>query len=119
MMKPRFPIPGVAYRTDEEERRHSETGAWLPETAGDSLRNAAADVPSKAAVIAEDGVYNFRDLDALSESLAAGLIEAGIRPGDRAIFQIGSVKEIFVALFGCFKCGVVPLCTLPQYREIE
>ena len=37
----------------------------------------------------------------------------------RAIFQIGSVKEIFVALFGCFKAGVVPLCTLPQYREIE
>src|SRR5690606_29788194 len=76
-------------------------------------------VPHKAAVIAEDGRYTFAELDALSESLAAGLIEAGLRPGDRAIFQIGAVKEIIIALFGCFKAGVVPLCTLPQYREIE
>ena len=83
------------------------------------MREAAMEVPKKAAVIAEDGIYSFEELDRLSESLAAGLIEAGLRPGDRAIFQIGSVKEIFVALFGCFKAGVVPLCTLPQYREIE
>ncbi|MFN3347453.1 AMP-binding protein [Pseudorhodoplanes sp.] len=88
-------------------------------TAGESLREAASVVPNKPAVIAEDGTYTFADLDTLSESLAAGLIEGGLLPGARAIFQIGSVKEIFVALFGCFKAGIVPLCTLPQYREIE
>lgn len=118
-MTPRFTIPGIAYRSGEEKRRHLESGAWLPMTAGDSLRDAASAVPQKPAVIAEDGTYTFEQLDALSESLAAGLIQAGLRPGDRAVFQIGSVKEIYVALFGCFKAGVVPLCTLPQYREIE
>jgi non-ribosomal peptide synthetase component E (peptide arylation enzyme) len=118
-MTPRFRIPGVSYRSPEDKRRHLESGAWLPQTAGDSLRDAAAAVPKKPAVIAEDGAYSFEDLDTLSESAAAGLIKAGLRPGDRAIFQIGSAKEIFVALFGCFKAGVIPLCTLPQYREIE
>ena len=118
-MSRRFVIPGIAYRSDEEKQRHLASGAWLPMTAGDSLRDAASAVPDKAAVIAEDGTYTFGQLDTLSESLAASLIEAGLRPGDRAIFQIGSVKEIFVALFGCFKAGIVPLCTLPQYREIE
>ncbi len=118
-MTPRFPIAGVNYRTAQEKRRHLESGAWLPITAGESLREAAREVPDKPAVIAEDGTYSFRELDTLSESLAAGLIEAGLRPGDRAVFQIGAVKEIFVALFGCFKAGIVPLCTLPQYREIE
>lgn len=118
-MTPRFTIPGVVYRSSEEKRRHLASGAWLPMAAGDSMREAASEVAQKPAVIAEDGTYNFEELDRLSESLAAGLIEAGLRPGDRAIFQIGSVKEIYVALFGCFKAGIVPLCTLPQYREIE
>jgi non-ribosomal peptide synthetase component E (peptide arylation enzyme) len=118
-MTPRFPIAGVNYRTAQEKRRHLESGAWLPITAGESLREAASEVPDKLAVIAEDGTYTFRELDTLSESLAAGLIETGLRPGDRAVFQIAAVKEIFVALFGCFKAGIVPLCTLPQYREIE
>jgi len=118
-MTRRFAIPGIGYRSEEEKQRHLESGAWLPMTAGDSLRDAAATVPGKAAVIADDGTYTFAQLNALSESAAAGLIEAGLKPGDRAIFQIGSVKEIFVALFGCFKAGIVPVCTLPQYREIE
>jgi non-ribosomal peptide synthetase component E (peptide arylation enzyme) len=118
-MTPRFPIVGVNYRSEVEKRRHLANGAWLSMTAGDSLRDAAAAVPDKLAVVAEDGSYTFRELDTLSESLAAGLIEAGLRPGDRAVFQIGAVKEIFVTLFGCFKAGVIPLCTLPQYREIE
>jgi len=118
-MTKRFVIPGVTYRSEAEKQRHLASGAWLPMTAGDSMREAAAARPQKSAVIAEDGIYTFEELDRLSESLAAGLIEAGLRPGDRAVFQIGSVKEIFVALYGCFKAGIVPLCTLPQYREIE
>ena len=40
----------------------------------------------------------------------------GLRPGDRALFQVGSNSEIFVALFGCFKAGVLPVCSLPQFR---
>lgn len=118
-MTPRFAIPGVAYRSLQEKQKHLASRAWLPLTAGESLREAASAAANKPAVIAEDGTYTFQELDTLSESLAAGLIEAGLRPADRAIFQIGSVKEIYVALFGCFKAGIVPLCTLPQYREIE
>ena len=58
-MTPRFPIDGVNYRSDEEKRRHLANGAWLPITAGHSLRDAAAEVPDKPAVIAEDGSYTF------------------------------------------------------------
>ncbi len=56
-MTPRFPIAGVNYRTAQEKRRHLESGAWLPITAGESLREAASEVPDKLAVIAEDGTY--------------------------------------------------------------
>ena len=118
-MKPKIPVAGVNYRSEGEKSRHLASGAWISQTAGDCLREAANEVPDKPAVIADDGSYSFRELDTLSESLAAGMLEIGLRPGDRAVFQIGAVKEIFTVLFGCFKAGIVPLCTLPQYREIE
>ena len=118
-MAPRYPINGVNYRPAADKERHLASGAWLDMTAGDALRSAAAALPDKAAVIAEDGTCTFGELDALSESLAASLLQAGLRPGDCDAFQIGAVKEIFVALYGCFKAGILPLCTLPQYREIE
>jgi non-ribosomal peptide synthetase component E (peptide arylation enzyme) len=118
-MPPRTVIDGVRYRSAEEARPYIESGAWLDATAGSALRATAREAPEKPAVIATDATLSFSDLDKKSESAAASLIEAGLRPGDRAIFQIGSVSEIFVAMFACFKAGVVPLCTLPQYREIE
>ncbi len=88
-MKPRYPIAGVNYRSEAERSRHLKSGAWLPLTAGDSLRDAAAEVPHKPAVIAEDGTHTFQQLDTLSESLAASMLQAGLRPGDRAVFQVG------------------------------
>lgn len=118
-MSPRYPIANVRYRSAAETARHVGSGAWIDMTSGDALRAAAWEAPDKPAVIADDGILSFRNLDRQSESAAAGLIEAGLRPGDRVLFQVGSVKEIFPALFGCFKAGLVPVCTLPQYREIE
>jgi len=118
-MAPRFPIVGVRYRSATERQRHLGTGDWLDVTAGDMLRRAAADNPDKIAVVGHDGSLTFSALDRMTESAAAGLLEAGLRPGERVIFQIGTVKEIFVALYACFKAGIVPVCTLPQYREIE
>ena len=118
-MAPRYPIAGVQYRFEDECRVHLATGDWLDTTIGDAVRQAAADGGDKPAVIGHDGVLSFSELDTLTESAAAGLLAAGLRPGDRAIFQIGTVKEFFVAFFACCKAGIIPVCTLPQYRDIE
>ena len=118
-MPPRFPIEGAHYRPSAEAEQFFEGGSWVRATAGDLLREAGIAVAEKAAVIGDAGTLTFRELDERSESLAACLIESGLRPGDRALFQVGSNTEIFVALYGCFKAGVLPVCSLPQFREIE
>ena len=118
-MPPRFPIDGVVYRTAAEAEQFYARGSWIRTTAGDQLRDAGRAVPDKAAVTDDAGTLTFRQLDERSESFAACLIESGMRPGDRALFQVGSNAEIFVALYGCFKAGVLPVCSLPQFREIE
>lgn len=83
------------------------------------LRAAAAEVPGQAYIATGDSEWTYAALDQTSESIAASLIDMGLVPGSRAIFQAGSVVELVSALFGCFKAGVVPVCTLPQYRELE
>jgi non-ribosomal peptide synthetase component E (peptide arylation enzyme) len=118
-MAPRFPIEGVRYRGRDDRERYLANGDWLNDTAGDTLRRVAAQDPDKVGVVGHDGTLTLRQLDCQTESAAAGMLCAGLRPGDRVIFQVGTVKEIFVALFACFKAGIVPVCTLPQYREIE
>jgi non-ribosomal peptide synthetase component E (peptide arylation enzyme) len=119
MARVRFPIDGVTYHSADESDAYRRRGSWIWSTLGDALRDAARAAPGVTYIAADDGGLTFSETDALSESLAAALLEIGLKPGDRAIFQLGSVKEIVVALFGCFKASVIPVCTLPQYREIE
>ena len=116
---PRYPIDGMLYRSAAEARGYLDGGDWLNLTIADTLRVAARDVPDRLAVIDPDGPITFAQLDARSESVAASLLARGLSPGDRVLFQLGTSKDFFVAFHGCMKAGVVPVCTLPQYRHVE
>lgn len=118
-MNPRFPIDGVVYPSPEDADRYAEVGAWNPLTAGDALRATAAQFPNKSAIVNDDRHLTYSEFDEASERLGAALLTLGLRPGDRALFQMGSVIETAIALLGCAKAGIVPVCTLPQHRSIE
>ena len=64
----------------------------------------------------DDRALTYTEFDVATENLGAALLDLGLRPGDRAIFQMGSVIETVIALLACAKAGVVPVCTLPQHR---
>jgi len=115
----RHPIDGVEYLSAADAARYCKGGAWVESTAGDMLRAAARRTPDKPVLVSYEVRLSYRELDELTERLGAALLDLGLRPGDRALFQMGTVAETAVALFGCFKAGIVPLCSLPQYREIE
>ena len=118
-LTPRHPIKGMTYRSPEYARAQLAEGNWLALTIGDSLRATAATAPAKTAVVDPAGSLTFAELDTRSESVAASLLDLGLQPGDRALFQVGTVNEFFTAFYGCMKAGVVPVCTLPQYRMSE
>ena len=118
-LRPHHPIPGITYRPAEYAHDQLQRGNWLDMAIGESLRRTAKKHPDKVAVIDPDSPVIFRELDARSESVAASLLNMGLKPSDRALFQVGTTKEFFTAFFGCMKAGVVPVCTLPQYRLSE
>ena len=118
-MNPANPLPGVRYRSADEAEHLYRCGAWLRTTLRDATRRAAQLHGERNFLIAEDQTLTFAAFDSATERLAAALLQLGLRPGDRALFQMGTCAATAVALVGCFKAGVVPVCTLAQHREIE
>ncbi|AJC22874.1 AMP-binding protein [Pandoraea pulmonicola] len=112
-------IDGVAYCPPALAQRYFASNAWRDTTLGDALRATAARVPDRPAYLSDEATLTFAELDARSERLGAALIELGLRPADRAIFQMGTTVDTVVALMGAYKAGVVPVCAVPQYREVE
>ena len=94
----------------------SEAALAFPATVGAALTRTAAASPDKTALVGGGARYTFAEYDRLSDGLAASLHALGLRPGDTAMFQMGTVPETALALFGCFKAGVLPVCALPQHR---
>ncbi|MBP0621557.1 AMP-binding protein [Cupriavidus consociatus] len=114
-----FPIEGVVYCPPADAARYIETGAWVGDTLGGALRKTARRHPDRFALISDERSITFAELDERSERLGAALHRLGLMPGDRAIFQMGTTIDTAVALMGCYKAGVIPVCAVPQYREVE
>ena len=114
-----YPIDGVVYPSAERAQAALASGSWIGSTVGDALRHTARQYPERMAFISDERSLSFADLDEVSERLAAALLKLGLNPGDRAIFQLGTTVETVIVLLACFKAGIVPVCSLPQHREVE
>ncbi len=119
MSMPLSRIEGVVYPGAEEAARYAQCGAWERQTFGQALRNAAKLAPDRDAYVCDDRRISFAQLDTVSDRLAVALRALGLKLHDRAMFQMGTNIDTVIALFGCFKAGVIPVCSIPQFREIE
>jgi non-ribosomal peptide synthetase component E (peptide arylation enzyme) len=113
------PIEGVDYPPPQRAAASLANGSWIASTVGDALRASARRHPERAAFISDDRTLSYRELDETTERLAAALLNLGLATGDRAIFQLGTNIETAIVLLACFKAGIVPVCSLPQHREVE
>lgn len=112
-------IDGVVYPSNEVIERYQSLGILGTETVAAALRAACAKFGSSTALVHGDQRISYRELDEVSDRVAAALLRRGLRPLDRVLFQIGNVPEIFTLLYGCFKADIIPVCTLPTHRESE
>ncbi|NPT61641.1 AMP-binding protein [Paraburkholderia elongata] len=114
-----FRIEGVMYCDPEAAKRYFEAGAWADKTFGQALADTARRLPQKLAFISDERNITFQELDEQSDRLAGALVKLGLEPGARAMFQMGTTVDTVIALCACYKAGVIPVCSLPQYREVE
>ena len=119
-MVPRYPIDGITYRSPEYAQTQLKLGNWLGMSIGDSCATTAKANPNKIAVIDPDGPITFAELDAETEFVAASLLEFGLKPARPSAVPARHEHRLFHWLsIGCMKAGVIPVCTLPQYRLSE
>src|SRR3989475_9643969 len=112
-------IEGVIYTPAGSARNFLEKRLWIDVTVGEALRRTAARVPDRIAFASEEGELTYHQLDEQSDRLGGALLELGVQPGERAMFQMGTVLDTVVALSACYKAGIIPVCSVPQYREVE
>src|SRR5882724_10648996 len=74
---------------------------------GQVLQAAAARYGDKTALVAGDRAFSFRQLDDLSNALAASLVELGVEPGDRVTLYAPNSWEWVVSYYGTLKTGAV------------
>lgn len=113
------PIDGVTYCDPALAARYVREDGWIDMTVGEALAATAKRCPDKEAFVSDERTLTFAELDEQTDRLGAALLDIGFRPGDRAIFQMGTTVETVLALLGSYKIGLVPVCAVPQFREVE
>ncbi|WP_449221246.1 AMP-binding protein [Tistrella mobilis] len=115
----RTPIPGVVYPSAADTARYDALGLFDTLTMPEAWEQLAARHPDRPSVTDPDGTWTLGELDVLSTRLGGALLALGLRPLDRAIFQISNSRELVLSLLACLKAGVIPVCTLTAHRALE
>jgi long-chain acyl-CoA synthetase len=90
-------------------------------TLQDRLREVAREVGDKPALLMGDRTVTFREIDQLSDRLAAALAKRGVRAGDRVTIFMPNSVEFVVAFYGTLKAGGVvnPINAQSKEREVR
>ena len=60
-----------------------------------------------------------RELDRLVNRVASGLVELGVKPGERVTLIMGNSPELLIAMFACFKIGAWAMPVVLSLRPPE
>ena len=103
--------------------RYRAAGYWRGQTFGALLSALALAHPERVAVVGPGAHgparWSYPELDRRAHRLAAGLVELGIRPGDRVVLQLPNVPEFLAVVFALFRVGAWPVFALPAHRDTE
>ena len=85
------------------------------------LEQTARKYPDKVCTIFKGGTITYREMDEITDRLAAGLFNLGVRKGDRVGLFIPNTPQFVIAYYAILKIGGVVVATNPLYtqREIE
>jgi len=85
------------------------------------LEQAAKNYPDSPCTIFKGEKITYREMNDLTDRLAAGLAELGVKKGDRVGIFMPNTPQFTVAYFAVLKLGGVVVATNPLYsaREIE
>jgi len=94
----------IAARQQELWRRYP---TWRPRTLDQMLDTITAEFPDRPYVVTDQRSWTYRDVQSWSERIAAGLVAAGVRPGDHVGLLLANYPEFVAVKFGIARAGAV------------
>jgi long-chain acyl-CoA synthetase len=85
----------------------------------DYLAHAARKWPRRPALIFKGARLSYARLNRLSDKFAAGLLQLGVRRGDRVGICLPNCPQFVIAEFGAWKIGAIASPFNPTYSERE
>ena len=83
------------------------------------LEEAARKYPDRACTIFKGAVISYREMNALTDHMAAALVEMGVKKGDRVGIFMPNIPQFVVAYFGILKAGGTVVAVNPTYPVDE
>ncbi len=85
------------------------------------LQESAAKYPDRPCTIFNGAEISYAEMDALTDRLAAGLVDLGVKKGQPVGIFMPNTPQFVLAYFGILKAGGIVVATNPLYtgREIE
>jgi long-chain acyl-CoA synthetase len=85
------------------------------------LEEAARKYPETACTIFKGARITYKEMDELTDRLAAGLADLGVKKGDRVGMLMPNTPQFVTAFFAILKLGAIVVANNPLYsaREIE
>ena len=83
------------------------------------LEEAARKYPDHACTIFKGAVISYREMNALTDHMAAALVDLGVKKGDRVGIFMPNTPQFVIAYFGILKAGGVVVAVNPTYPPDE
>jgi non-ribosomal peptide synthetase component E (peptide arylation enzyme) len=98
---------------------YRSAGLWRARTVAQELEDSVSRFADRPAVADPVLQLTYAELGELTDRIALGLMQAGLRPGERVLFQTTNHVWAVLAWYGVQKAGLVPVATLAQHRWHE
>ena len=85
---------------------------------GDFQKSSALN-PDATAVYYFDHAISYKEIDAISDNLAAAFEDLGLCKGDRIIIDLQNVPQFPIATYAAWKVGAIVVPLNPMYKEKE
>jgi len=107
----------VPWRKEWQEKYLRE--CWPNKSFGQVFLETVARHGDRIAAVEGDVQVPYREFGQKVKSLARGLMDLGLKPTDRVLFQLPNALEFVYAYWACHLAGLISVMCLPPFREKE
>jgi 2,3-dihydroxybenzoate-AMP ligase len=112
-------LPGVVPFPPEFAQRYRAKGYWQDKSLAQEFHAVFGRYRDRVALVDGERAYSYGDIDALTDTLAANLLELGLKPLDRVVPTLPNIAEFVLLYFALQKLGAIPIAALVTHRFAE